>query len=65
MENCPEARAALRYSMLQCRLFWHVFLDILHGLTNEILGIRHLLIDYQFNNNSTKSFGILLIRPDR
>jgi hypothetical protein len=31
--------------MLQCRLFRHVVLDILHGLTYEILGIRPLLID--------------------
>jgi hypothetical protein len=31
--------------MLQCRLFQHVVLDILHGLPYEILGIRPLLID--------------------
>jgi hypothetical protein len=35
--------------LLQSRLFRHVVLDILHGLTYEILGIRPLLID-KLNN---------------
>jgi hypothetical protein len=37
--------------MLQCRLFRHVVLDILHelALTYEILGIRPLLVD-ELNN---------------
>jgi hypothetical protein len=30
--------------MLQCRLIWHVVLDILNGLAYKILGIRPLLI---------------------
>ena len=31
--------------MLQCEQFEYVILDILHGLTYEILGIKPLLID--------------------
>ena len=33
------------HNLLQCEQFEHVILDILHGLTHEILDIRPLLID--------------------
>jgi hypothetical protein len=49
--------------MLQCRLFRHVALDILHGLTYEILGIRPLLIDNLSSIPITKD-GVLLPRKD-
>ena len=41
--------------MLQCEQFEHVILDILHGLTYEILGIRPLLIDELNNDSITRS----------
>ena len=41
--------------MLQCEQFEHVILDILHGLTYEILGIRPLLIDELSYDSITRS----------
>ena len=41
--------------MLQCERFEHVILDILHGLTYEILGIRPLLMDELNNDSITRS----------
>jgi hypothetical protein len=49
--------------MLQCRLFRHVVLDILHGLTYEILGIRPLLID-KLSSILIPKDGVLLPRKD-
>ena len=43
------------WELLQCEQFEHVTLDILHGLTYEILGIRPLLIDELNNDSITRS----------
>ena len=41
--------------LLQCERIEHVTLDILHGLTYEILGIRPLLMDELNNDSITRS----------
>ena len=43
------------HNLMQCERFEHVILDILHGLTYEILGIRPLLIDELNNDSITRS----------
>ena len=43
------------WRLLQCEQFEHVILDILHGLTYEILGIRPLLMDELNNDSITRS----------
>jgi hypothetical protein len=45
VDICDSQGSVVGFCVLQCRLFWHVVLDILHGLTCEILDIRSLLID--------------------
>jgi hypothetical protein len=57
----PGRKMGLR--VLQCRLFRHVVLDIFHGLTYEILGIRPLLID-KLSSILIPKYGALLPRKD-
>jgi hypothetical protein len=56
----PYADEGVNMAMLDALELVEEIIEVLHCRL-----FWHVVIDYQFSNNSIRSFGILLIRPDR